>query len=259
MFDREVKPLLETTCADCHATPGDPYGAPEILEAVPGDYYASLVSRKDLVGCDVENSLLLTKGLDPGHPGGALTGPQHTRVERWLTEEARERFDGVCKSSPPAAATGESGVEAPSGALTGMKALEQLGDCMTLADWQETKMPLVASQLARNGNQQAPCFSCHTSGAGGNWMPDPNGPKADTEIPDAFEKMRRPYSIFNLVRWTVHDEDGSFEDVVQSHRWRDKGTGSEHPSYALAKEYEEYVDAWFTRTYDRWKAGPCVP
>src|SRR5262249_50857069 len=87
LFDENVEPLLETTCADCHSNPDDPHRAPDFLDVVPGDHYASLVSRKDFVGCDVDNSLLLAKGLEPDHPGGSLTDAQHDRVKGWLMEE----------------------------------------------------------------------------------------------------------------------------------------------------------------------------
>src|SRR5262245_13054446 len=95
LFDENVEPILKASCADCHANPNDPHRAPDYLDTVLGDHYASLVSRKDFVGCDVQSSMLLAKGLDPEHPGGALSGPQHDRVEGWLLEEAIERFQGT--------------------------------------------------------------------------------------------------------------------------------------------------------------------
>jgi hypothetical protein len=259
IYDRDVEPLLATTCADCHSNPDDLHGAPDFLDLVPGDRYASLVSRKDFVSCDVENSLLLAKGHDPDHPGGALTAPQHERVERWLVEEAIERFSGVCNGPPPASGAGGMDAGTPVGPLTGLQALEQLGDCMTLEDWNAANMPLVAHQTALFNKQQVPCYSCHANGAGPNWMPDPGAGDADASIADAFEKMRRVYSIFKLVRWTVNDEDGSFKEIVPSNRWRDKGQDPGHPPYELEAQYQESIDAWFQTANGKWKAGLCTP
>lgn len=264
LFEHDVRPLVETNCADCHSNPHDALGAPDFLDVVPGDFYASLVSRADFVRCDVGDSLILTKGLDPDHPGGALTEPQRERVEGWLRKEAEERFGGVCKDPPVVAGSGGAGsgnpgtgagAGNPSGDLDGLAAIAQFGDCMTLDDWNETNMPLVAKQHADDGQGSVQCYTCHSGGTGDNWMVDP---ASDAAVADAFEKMRRPYSIYKLVWWTVHDEDGSFKDIVQSHRWRDKGSDPEHASYALAPEYQEYIDEWFTRTYDRWKSGACA-
>lgn len=259
LFDHDVEPLLETTCADCHANPVDAHRAPDFLDIVPGDHYASLVSRRDFVGCDVANSFLLTKGLDPDHPGGALTGPQHDRVEGWLRKEAEERFGGACKRAPAVPGGGGAGAQAPSGSDTGSAAIARFGDCMTLEDWKETGMPLVAAQVADGGQGPAPCYSCHEGGAGSNWMPDPTQDAADERVAAAFEEMRRPYSVYKLVRWTVNDADGSFRDIVQSWRWRDKGSDPDHPTYELAQEHRDAVDAWFARTYDRWRSGACAP
>lgn len=248
-FIDDVKPLVESTCADCHSNVNDEFGAPDFLDVIPTDYYASLVSRTDFVGCDVDNSLLLVKGLDADHPGGDLTPPQHERVKNWLNKEAMERFGGKCTTPTP---TGE---EEPPGPLTGLDAIAQFGACMTLEDWLNKKMDLVANQTALSQDQVMPCYSCHAGGQGSNWMPDPQN---SGEVSQAFEKMRVPYKIFKLIQWTVNDEDGSFKDIVPANRWRDKGKEKGHPEYTLEPQYVEYIDQWFQLTYDKWKSGTCT-
>lgn len=258
LFIEDVRPILAADCADCHSNPEDIHGAPDFLDAVPGDYYESLVKRKDFVSCNVDNSLLLVHGENPDHLGGPLSPPQHDRVKLWLMKEATDRYGGTCKNSTPTpGGSGGSGQPmTPEGPLTGREALEQFGDCMTLEDWKETGMYLVASQTALYNKEQTPCYSCHYNGTGSNWMADPTN---DADVAVAFENMRHLYGIFNLVRWSIHDEEGSFEDIAQSYRWRDKRKDQDHPPFELDSEYLAIIDAWFDLTYEKWKAGPCMP
>lgn len=266
-FDQNVEPILLGTCSDCHANSGDEHGAPDFLGISPEDYYPGLTARPDFVSCDTDNSILLLKGADPGHAGPPLTDGQHDKVALWLDLEADERFGGNCDGVKPTdaqatsttvAATSSStgGSEPPP--LTGDIAMKQFGDCMTLDDWTATGMPLVANQQSDYGGNNIPCYSCHNAGTGENWMPDPNGANADADIAEAFEAMRYMYASFNLVRWTVNNEDGSFKDLVASYRWRDKGQeGTSHPTYTLSAEYLGYYEAWFAKVYERWQSGEC--
>jgi len=266
LFDEDVEPLLKAVCGDCHANPSDYYGAPDYLTTM-GDHYTSLISRGEFVRCDVENSLLLVKGRDLGHPGGSLTEPQHGKVEGWLLKEANDRFGGRCKGpSPDPETVGSGGGGGSEGAgtdtsstpLRGADALKQFGDCMTLDDWINTGMPLVAKQTALSQNEQTPCYSCHSGGTGSNWMPNPDAGGAAQAIEQAFNKMREQYGIFNLVRWTVHKEDGTFKDIVPSYQWRDIGIQpGAHPPYALQPEYVRAIEDWYNLTYEKWKSGSC--
>jgi hypothetical protein len=253
-FDDNVVPIFQGTCADCHANPVDEHGAPDFLGASPAAYYDAVTARPDFVACDVANSILLSKGADPGHAGPALTDGQHDKVATWLALEAEERFGGTC-TAPSDAATSTSGGGDPPAPLTGEEAMAQLGECMTYDDWVDSGMPLVAKQKAKYLDNDVPCYSCHANGTGENWMPNPND---IDDVAEAFENMRWMYASFNLVRWTVNNEDGSFKDLVPSYRWRDKGQeGTNHPSYKLSADYVAAYEDWFDRTKQRWLDGKC--
>ena len=275
-FDANVEPILAGTCADCHANSADVHGAPDFLGLAVDEYYDKLTTNPIMVGCDIKNSILLLKGLDPGHAGPPLTDGQHDKVMTWLSMEAEERFGGSCSGpSTSTSATTGGGTTGGGGDMTGGTtgaggsdpgpitadvAMKQFGDCMTLDDWISTGMPMVANQLSDYNNNDVPCYSCHNAGSGENWMPNPNLANADTEIANAFEKMRYVYASFNLVRYTVNNQDGSFKDLVPAYRWRDKGQeGTDHPSYQLKAEYLAYYEAWFAATYEKWVNVPCYP
>jgi hypothetical protein len=259
-----VQVIYEGVCADCHSNPSDIHGAPDFLGLTPEGFYDSLVENTAFVACDVGNSILLLKGNDPGHAGPALTEPQALKVRTWLELEADARFGGDCGGSGVTTAgsggAGGTGGSGPVTPLTGEAAMQQFGDCMTLTDWVDSGMPLIANQQSEYLNNQVPCYACHNNfQTGENAMPNPNVGD-DAEIALAFEFMRHMYASFNLVRWTTSQEDGSFVDLVPSYRWRDKGQeGTNHPSYTLDQIYLEYYEDWFQRTYDRWQAGECDP
>jgi hypothetical protein len=255
IFERDILTLLNGVCADCHSNANDEHSAPDFLDTADGQYYESLVGRPDFVGCAVENSLLLVKGLHSNHPGGKLTGPQQEKMQQWLTQEAIDRFQGECAGAPVIPGSGGMG-EAP---LTGKVAIEQFGACMSLDVWNSAGMPLVGATIALEGQQPKPCYSCHDEGSGGNWMPDPNSANAAQEIANSFGQMRQPYSIYHLVQWTVNDADASFKDIVPANRWREKGKDQNHPTYTLSLTSQGYIEAWFNTTYEKWKNGPCTP
>ena len=144
--------------------------------------------------------------------------------------------------------------------LTGQVAMAQFGDCMTLEDWIDSGMPLIANQAINYQNNSVPCYGCHNNfDEGLNAMPDPNAANASERIEEAFEQMRYMYASFALVRWTVNPEDGSFKGLAPSYRWRDKGLDVNHGTYVLAPVYVGYYEDWYDRTYQKWLAGPCVP
>jgi hypothetical protein len=273
-FDDNVEIVFEGRCASCHANEGDPTAAPDYLGLSVEQYYDHLVQRTDFVSCNPENSLLLNKGFDPGHPGGDLSVDERQKIETWLNIEANQRFDSVCGGGTPPPTPDDDGTEQttstggtptpPPEVLTGTKAMEQFGECMTLTDWVDTGMPLVSNQNSNLGDiTYDGCYSCHNAPQGMNLMPDPNLELSGPEIDKAYEYMRHMYASFNLVTWTVNDADGSFKDLVKSNRWRDKGIeaqadGSTHPAYELTEERQAAYEAWFDLTYARWQAGECL-
>jgi hypothetical protein len=263
-FDDHVLTIFETRCAECHANPADEQNAPDYLGTATAEYYTRMVERTDFVGCNPQNSLLLNKGADTDHAGGSLTEDESQKIGTWLEIEANVRFGSLCGGGAAAAtATGSTSggsSDPPEQVLTGTKAMEQFGACMTYKDWIDTGMPLVTNQDSNLGGiVYNDCYSCHNTDQGMNLMPDPN---IEVEVEEAFAYMRNMYASFNLVTWTVNDEDGSFKDLVKSNRWRDKGieaqaAGSSHPEYELSAEYQATYEAWFDLTYAKWKAGDC--
>ena len=270
-YQENVNGMFETRCSTCHANDADQAGAPDYLGLIPAEYYDHLVVRTDFVSCNPENSLLLNKGFDPGHPGGDLSPDERQRVTTWLNIEANLRFKSVCGgSSPPPEqpdpTSGNTGKTPPppEEQLTGTKAMEQFGECMKYQDWLDNLIPEIANQNSNLADiTYDGCYSCHNAPQGMNLMPDPNLANAETQIMKAHEYMRVMYASFNLVTWTVNDEDGSFKDLVKSNRWRDKGIeaaapGSTHPMYELSAERFAAYEAWFDVTYARWKTGDCL-
>lgn len=258
-FNANVRSVFEVNCSSCHARPDNAYGAPAFLGTSPDGYYDKLVERRDFVSCDVGNSMLLLKGADPGHVGVPLAPGDAPKVETWLGMEAEARFGGVCSNPeaplPPDSTTTSTTTGTATAVpekLTGQKAMEMFGDCSTYTDWVDSGMPLVAQQTALYQGNDVACYQCHTNpNTGSNHMPDPD---QETQVKQAFQNMRYMYRSFNLVRWTVSQTDGSFEDLVQSYRWRDKGLEQgEHPKYTLTPERVAYYDDWFQRTYTRWR------
>ena len=276
-FNENVQPILTQHCASCHSNTNE-FNAPRFLGESPEQYYDKLVANTMFVSCDVENSILLLKGADPNHAGVSLPGSGKPLVEEWLDLEAIARFGGVCNNTTPPPEDPDApppDPEAPppdpqEAPITGQKAMQQFGDCMTLSDWIDTGMDLVANQNSNyNDQNDVKCYSCHDTklnsvtqkwvATGGNHMPNPNAGNADEQVMHAFEAMRYMYDSFNLVRWTVNPDDGSFTDLVPSQRWRDKGVeGGSHPSYTLEQEYQDAYTAFFQRTYDRWQSGVCA-
>lgn len=268
-FNENVRPAFELSCAGCHASAEDHYAAPDFLGMSPEEYYDNLVARPDFVSCDVDNSILLLKGADPNHAGVSLAPSDAPKVHTWLEMEADARFGGVCSTpeppDPPADTTAAGMTTEPpvEGPLTGARAMEMFGDCMSYEDWIATNMPNASNQNSSYNGNNVPCKSCHGNGnTGSNAMPEPN----DTaKVMDAFQQFRRMYSSFNLYRWTVNETDGSFKDIVNSYRWRDKGVdGSDHPQYTLTAERVTALETFFQVTYDRWKIAvdtntPCDP
>lgn len=91
VFERDVEPLLTSSCSSCHAVAAS--GAPLFLSPDP-DVYASVKAWPGLI--DLESptaSRLIRKGA---HAGPAWSTPQAGLVSRWLEMEAAER-----RSPPP--------------------------------------------------------------------------------------------------------------------------------------------------------------
>ncbi|MCC6558108.1 MAG: hypothetical protein IT372_34605 [Polyangiaceae bacterium] len=222
-FEANVRPILEQSCAGCHSSASaDETGGPDFLGGSAAEYYDRLTAEPRYVSSDPGSSLLLTRGL---HTGPALDpATQYPVVERWLELEAPARSGG-------------GGFEGP----TGEELLDKLSACMTLDDWIAKGMATVALQPTLTGT---PCHACHQSGTGANYMTNDSTPSS---IQDGFDRERpRPF-LLNLVSYEIVSTPtgGQKAQLVQSHRWRDKGiSGGLHPKYVFVDQQPK-LDAWF--------------
>ncbi len=90
MFDDDVAPLLQATCASCHAGTGGVV-APKFLgtTGITG-YYANVVGQTALVGAfNPAAATLLTKGAHSS--ARAWTTTESDTITMWLLAEADER------------------------------------------------------------------------------------------------------------------------------------------------------------------------
>jgi hypothetical protein len=237
-FEANVSPFLDdgvtgAACATCHSSQyADPYAAPDFLGSSPTTFYDFLVGEIEYVNANPSSSKFLTRGL---HTGPAFTAPQAQLVTQWLEIEA-------LKFQPPATTTSATGTGGgtPTGA-TGEELLQQFSDCMTIDDWTANGM----QNVALNGTiTNGPCYMCHQSGVGANFMTDPaNG----ASLADGFEFESNMPFLQNLVTYAVDPQTGQATGIVQSHRWVDKGgEGTSHPKYILAPQNLAAIDNWFT-------------
>jgi hypothetical protein len=236
-FDAQVAPILSSACASCHEGQGADIDGPNFLGGAKSSYYSSITSRPQFM-TEPGSSLLLLKGE---HTGPAFSDSQASTVASWLAQEQ----GGGSSGSAPGGSSGEAAIAA-------------FGDCMTLEDWIETGMYRVGTQ----STQQGPCMSCHQTGTGGTFImgyDEDLDPYEDEDVLESFETNREMWYILKLALWTVHD-DGTFDDIVPAHRWRDKGDEpGQHPSYEMIPEFEQALDDWFDATYARWSSGSCTP
>ena len=123
------------------------------------------------------------------------------------------------------------------------QAWARFGACMQLAEWEQTGMPEVAWQAADSEAGGGRCFSCHETGTGGALL------SIDGEI--FFEENRKKPFVMKLVLGTVN-ENGAFEDLVPSWRFRDKGIDPNHPEYILTEEREQALEDFVNLTLERY-------
>lgn len=243
-FEENVSPIADAACASCHSSAySDAYAAPDFLGGSAAEYYDALVANVKYVNASPQSSVFLKKGL---HTGPAFSTGEAVLVETWLAIEAEARFGGGNTTSSTS-----SGNQPPTGP-TAEEGMAAFGDCMTLEDWTASGIQMVAAQSTLT---DGPCHKCHQSGSGANYM---TSPATDASVLDGFEASRYGAPAQKLITWTLDPNTGAFTDIVQSHRWYDKGSeGSAHPKYVLTTQYVDAIDAWFDLAYAKWKSGAC--
>jgi hypothetical protein len=239
-FDGTVVGPLTASCASCH-TSSQPGPGGDFLGAGEADYYAQLKADARMIGTGPSSSLLLNKGA---HAGPAFTPAQQAAVSAWITLETAPA------SAPDGGAAGGAGAGGAGGAAgfaSAAQALTAFGDCMALADWDASGM----GDLGQQNTTQGRCTACHNTGAGAAFLSDDSA--------QTFEANRRTPFLLKLVTTSVNG-DGSFADILQAFRMRDKGLpGTQHPQYILSDARIASLDQFFRLTYARWTGGPCTP
>jgi hypothetical protein len=244
-YVENVHPMFQATCTWCHAAESTEglAEAPRWLSYEAEQAYTDIEAYGLIAHPD--NSLILLQGE---HQGPALQPNQVKTVKEWLTMEVEER--GLPDPEDPTDPSTSSGNNPPG--LSATEALDQFAACMSETDFQESMFYLLAyNQTAGMG----PCLGCHTGGWGGALLDD------DQTLMYDMNKQR-PY-VLKLA--TAEVVDGAFSDIVQSNRFRLKGTeicnypdpSLCHPKYTLNPQVDAAVTDYFNRTYDRWKNGLC--
>ena len=248
-FEANVSPILNNgmagqLCASCHSSEfPDETAGPDFLGASSAAYYDTLVGNIVYVNADPQSSRIVTRGL---HSGPAFTAPQLALVTEWLEIEAL-RFAPM-----PTGAGGAGGGPPPTG-LSGAELLQEFSDCMTLEDWTASGMPDVALTVTLT---QGPCYACHQSGSGENFMTDPG---SQASLVEGFELEKNMPFLGNLVTFAVDQTTGQATEVVQSYRWQDHGDDSDiHPQYFLASQNVAAIDNWFALVSAKIVNGECT-
>jgi hypothetical protein len=253
-YIEKVHPAFDLTCTWCHAAKEagtePPGNAPQWLSLSPETAYSNIEAYQGLIA-HPENSLIILQGE---HMGPALVPKQEQLVREWLMLEVEER--NLPDPGAPTTSTG-SGSNPPG--LSAEDALNQFAACMTIDNYLATGMNLVPHQTTVGFGV---CRGCHNTGWAGAFLDD------DSQLTFDMNKQR-PY-LLKLV--TADVQNGAFVDLVQSERFRMKGTEPCsylldmdpendiycHPKYILNPNVDQAVNDFFTVTYDAWKAGDCA-
>ena len=249
LFIDTVYPVIQPTCASCHATGAK--SAPLYLATAGAAASYDVIQVHAGIIATPDNSILLLHGP---HTGPALMQSQKDVITTWLTAEAKERN----------LVGGGGTAGAPT--MTLAQALTDFGNCMSYADWTTTGMNKLAQ--AETGGSGS-CTGCHNQGEAGNYL---------NLLDDAktFSTNRTYPYIKRLVTGTV-DMNGGFKDLAASNREIDKGAEAAHcvagpgiichPPYTLppnnsggSKSVTDFVSKtltnWRNRTCGLTDAGP---
>jgi hypothetical protein len=228
LFNQNVLPMLGA-CSSCHA--GTATDGPLFLGTSTDQttWYATLVGNPRIVNNQPSSSILVTHTHSTGK-GTDLTTAQQKYVTDWLQQENVEHV----LPPPPTAGTMLATME-----------LAKFAKCMAQADYTASGMGDVQNQ--ETVGDAGECWSCHGTGLYVYLSQDVN---------QNFAMLQVNPTLLKFVD-ASYNADGSFKDIVQTYRIRDRGQTAGHPPYDLTATRAAALDTFFQDTYTKYKAGNC--
>jgi mono/diheme cytochrome c family protein len=218
-FTSNVQPMLRASCVGCHEGAGQ---GPSFLGSPGGDDdYTQVMSSARIVGdFDPTKALLLTKGSHSGITW--WNADQSAKISGWLEVEAHD--------------FGESG---------SVDVLAQWAGCMTLENWNESRMYEWANKQT---DQNSTCGGCHGDGEAAFYA----NPTRET----MFAQQRTATGITSFFQISAAGKEP--EVVPAFAKLRSKVSGANlHPGAAVDDEYVEYLDRFYHLTRAMLYAGVC--
>ncbi|MGZ4555762.1 MAG: hypothetical protein ACXVXZ_08450 [Mycobacteriaceae bacterium] len=193
-------------------------------------FYGQLWNNDRFVNNDPTKSLLETHQHLAASKAPDLTVAQQKFVSDWLQQENVEHV----LPPPPTAGGSQADQE-----------LAKFAKCMTQADYTAGGMNDVQNRDTAGDAGQ--CWSCHSTGL---------YVYLSKSVTDNFTNIKLNPTLGKFAAAT-YNADGSFKDIVQANRIRDRGTAPGHPSYTLSATRDTALTTFFNSTYTKYKAGNC--
>lgn len=219
MYSSTVSPLLRSACAGCHEAAGS--GPAFLGLGGDSDDYTALRSNARIVGgFESANALLLTKGA---HSGSTWwSAQQQSTIESWLE------------------------LEATSGTVSdGGDVMAAWASCMTLENWDDSRMGEWANKRTEDGNT---CGGCHADGEYGFHA----NPASDI----MFAQQRTQRGIGTFFQVSAATATPSVAPSIDKLRNKCAG-GNLHPGCAVDDQYVEYLERFHKLTRAMLDAGLC--
>jgi hypothetical protein len=218
-YAARVSSMMRSQCASCHEAAG---AGPAFLGGGgAGDDYTALRSNaRVLGGFEPASALVLTKGPHAGSTWWSAA--QQAAIADWFEQE-REGVQG-----------GDTG-----------DLMATWAGCMTIENWNDSKMALWAAKQTDQGNT---CGGCHPSGEYGFHA----SPTSQT----MFDQQRTAAGIASFFQ--VGAGAAGPEVVVSVDKLRNKCSGGNlHPGCAVDDQYVDYLRRFHELTRATLAAGLC--
>jgi len=219
-YVKRVHPLMGS-CLGCHAEGG---AAPQFFAKDGEDAYVALSGTVGLIAQPKDSPLIKYVHADRK----ILLSPEQRNVlTQWLTLEANAR--GL-----------QGAIDKPK---TITDAYKQFADCMNFDVWNYYRMGDISFVQT---DQEGPCLGCHSYGQGGAWLSA--GSRESFDRAKTFPYIQK-YVVGKL------DERGSFESLVASNRFVEKGNEvcpkesiTCHPVFGLPPEIVDQLEGFVDTT-----------